>query len=490
MANENNKINELVAEDDDPTAELELPNFAEIEAAELEADERTFDVSRAALEDTQAGANVTELRSDLNLRQKTIGKLQHDIEQLRAKWLGLEAEIKARDTQTEDLHKNLKNTNDASSRKDSLIQKRDSRIRSLKSEIRRRDDDFRRLTEDHEALEIRIAELEHPSVEVATKIQIMESSLSLEELRKKHQQTEVYADSLRQKSQDLMESNAHFQRECDLALRQQEAATEKSEELVAQMQSAADEVKRLQDKMISVQAEHENEIRILRFELGSAQDTVVEAEELGSQLAEDLVEARRIKAGLEHQLGKAEEQSTGKLESVRKEIDRLKQRLEGHEQKLTTKNEAISVLLAELAKKTEQIESIGEIEDVIHDIDERMSERSHEIERQEHRSPTERMTRVLVGTVDDQVLRFPLFKDRLTIGRTTDNDIQLKAAFVSRRHAVIQTDGDTTRIIDWGSKNGIHVNSKKTSEHFLSHGDVVTIGNARFRYEERKKRDS
>ena len=92
--------------------------------------------------------------------------------------------------------------------------------------------------------------------------------------------------------------------------------------------------------------------------------------------------------------------------------------------------------------------------------------------------------------MDDQELRFPLFKDRLTIGRTKDNDIQLRAGYVSRRHAVIQTDGDKTRIIDWGSKNGVHVNSTMVSEHFLHHGDIVMIGNARFRYEERKKRDA
>ena len=154
-------------------------------------------------------------------------------------------------------------------------------------------------------------------------------------------------------------------------------------------------------------------------------------------------------------------------------------------QKLATKSEAISILLAELAKKSEQIESIGEIEEVIHDIDERMSERSVTSV-----PSADRITRVLIGTVGEQVLRFPLFKDKLTIGRTKDNDIQLEAAYVSRRHAVVQTDGDKTRIIDWGSKNGIYVNSAKASEHFLKHGDVITIGNARFRYEERKKRDS
>ena len=118
-----------------------------------------------------------------------------------------------------------------------------------------------------------------------------------------------------------------------------------------------------------------------------------------------------------------------------------------------------------------------------------MSERSHSKDLPEQRAPTDRISRVLIGSVDDQLLRFPLFKDRLTIGRTKDNDIQLKAEYVSRRHAVIQTDGATARIIDWGSKNGIHVNSVKVSEHFLCHGDTISIGSARFRYEERKRRD-
>jgi pSer/pThr/pTyr-binding forkhead associated (FHA) protein len=118
-----------------------------------------------------------------------------------------------------------------------------------------------------------------------------------------------------------------------------------------------------------------------------------------------------------------------------------------------------------------------------------MSERSISNKPLERRLPADRVSRVLIGTVDDQLLRFPLFKDRLTIGRTKDNDIQLKAEYVSRRHAVIQTEGETTRIIDSGSKNGIHVNSVKTLDHSLRHGDIVAIGNARFRYEERKKRD-
>ena len=102
----------------------------------------------------------------------------------------------------------------------------------------------------------------------------------------------------------------------------------------------------------------------------------------------------------------------------------------------------------------------------------------------------ERLTRVLIGTLEGQELRFPLFKDRLTIGRTEQNDIQLKASYVSRRHAVVVTERDSARIIDWGSKNGVFVNSKRVTEHFLKNGDIVTIGTADFRFEERAKRET
>jgi len=161
------------------------------------------------------------------------------------------------------------------------------------------------------------------------------------------------------------------------------------------------------------------------------------------------------------------------------------------EEKLEARSEAINVLLSELARKTEQMESIAEIGDVISDIDDRISEQFEEPdEPRRAQRPQERITRVLVGKIGDKLLRFPLFKDRLTIGRTTDNDIQLNAPCISRRHAVVTTDGETTSVIDWGSKNGVHVNSKRITEHFLVNGDVVTIGNAHFRYEDRRKRDA
>jgi pSer/pThr/pTyr-binding forkhead associated (FHA) protein len=55
---------------------------------------------------------------------------------------------------------------------------------------------------------------------------------------------------------------------------------------------------------------------------------------------------------------------------------------------------------------------------------------------------------------------------------------------------VIVTDSQATRIIDWGSKNGVYVNSKRVTEHFLKSGDRIRIGSIEFRYEELPRRES
>ena len=81
-----------------------------------------------------------------------------------------------------------------------------------------------------------------------------------------------------------------------------------------------------------------------------------------------------------------------------------------------------------------------------------------------------------------------MFKDRLTIGRTANNDIRLNEQCISRRHAVIVTENGGTRIVDWGSKNGVFINENRVAEQMLKNGDVVMIGMTEFRYEERPKR--
>ena len=484
MANENNKINELGPDDDDPTVELEVPVFRldQTQNVELEADARTHDAPDTA---------------DHRSSDDTNSRLQYDIEQLQAKWLGLDTENRARGKQVSVLNHELTGVLKKVSRKDKLIKKRDGRIKLLKSEIRQRDEQFRSLSAHFITVQKTLADAPVPPADDAQATRINDRELSSEDLLRRLSSNERYADSIRQKLQDMIATSSALQSERDHLARSLATTRHRNDDFATQLDSQELTIEELREEIVSVKDQHAEEIRLLRFELGEAQDTVVHTEDLNNQLASDLVDTSHFKDELERMLSDAEEQAGSQISTLQKQVRKLSRTIASNEQKISTKSGAITVLLSELAKKSGKFKSSAEVQNVMDDIDDQRSEQcdadvdagaaSHHQNIQ--RPAQNRITRVLVGKIGSQVLRFPLFKDRLTIGRTDDNDIQLNADYISRRHAIIQTEGDTTRVIDWGSKNGVHVNSKRVKEHFLTNGDILTIGNARFRYEERKKRD-
>ena len=306
------------------------------------------------------------------------------------------------------------------------------------------------------------------------------------ELRTQLERMESYADDIRQKLQERTSLTDRAENTQETLQNSLNGVTQQVEQLKSELEGTRASSESLANQLVSTKESHAEEIRMVRFELGEAQDTVIEHKLVTEQLASDLVGTREFRDKLERVLNETEEQTQSRIENLERENRKLKDDLAHNEEQLESKSETLTCLLAELAKKSQQIESIGEMEDVIHEIDNRMSERFDERTHKER----DRVTRVLIGSADGQELRFPLFKDRLTIGRTDQNDIQLPASCVSRRHAVIVSDRDATRVVDWGSKNGVFVNSERITEHFLRNGDNVTIGTAEFRYEERPKHDN
>ncbi len=670
MANEKNNINELVSvdDDDDPTAELEilaLGATSDAATGELESDAHTFNVDDKIRASGDHNVAISELESDLHSRSETINRLQFDIEQLRSKWLGLEAEIQAREEQTRKLNRELDTVSKRLSRKEALLKKRDEFIKTLKFEIGEREDDYLGLQTAHDKLEQQIADdmlaaanlkealgtanarideleselgtlrdaqqraiekdeqSERKLIEQQQALQVSQETLTeletyidarrtrwdgqqadirqlqqdseylrkelataradvetrdesirelqqnnealqqqmetannaeaeqtqrllseqagqiagdvvlIAELRTRIERSEAYADSLRQQLQDRIAEAANVknvqdamqkavdrsavvidelqhelaeQHQATRDLRQQlehrieESTNFKNSHSAMQKElddatAAADELRQeladrqqasavLQERLDAIEQRHEEELRTVRFELGEAQNTISEHESINEQLTSDLIDTRGFRIQLENMISQSEEKHQKQIEGLEQQIRTLTRQIEDYEQKLSTKSEAINCLLTELAQKTEQVESIGQIEKVIHEIDNRMSQRIDD------RPGGDRITRVLIGNIDGQILRFPLFKNRLTIGRTPQNDIQLSGTYVSRRHALVVTEGDSARIVDWGSKNGVFVNSAKVSEHVLQSGDIVSIGTAKFRYEERPKRDA
>jgi pSer/pThr/pTyr-binding forkhead associated (FHA) protein len=71
---------------------------------------------------------------------------------------------------------------------------------------------------------------------------------------------------------------------------------------------------------------------------------------------------------------------------------------------------------------------------------------------------------------------------RTSIGRTPDNDLQIEAKCVSRRHAVILTGPLQTVIEDLNSTNGVLVNGQRISRQPLKDGDRIVIGLSAYRF--------
>jgi len=64
----------------------------------------------------------------------------------------------------------------------------------------------------------------------------------------------------------------------------------------------------------------------------------------------------------------------------------------------------------------------------------------------------------------------------MTIGRGTQNDIDVEDKHVSRQHIQLRQRGDAFFVFDLGSRSGTFVNEIRIKEHRLKSGDVIRIG--------------
>ena len=86
------------------------------------------------------------------------------------------------------------------------------------------------------------------------------------------------------------------------------------------------------------------------------------------------------------------------------------------------------------------------------------------------------MPEIVIKYENEIIERYVWEKKRISIGRTSENDVVLENRGVSRLHAQIEFTDNTAVIIDNESLNGTFVNNRKISEEILRDNDVVTIG--------------
>lgn len=78
--------------------------------------------------------------------------------------------------------------------------------------------------------------------------------------------------------------------------------------------------------------------------------------------------------------------------------------------------------------------------------------------------------------------KFDLHGDEMLIGRDATNHVVVEVDSVSRRHAMLEMQGDDRVLLDLGSTNGTYVNDEPIDRHVLRSGDLVRVGDVIFKY--------
>lgn len=82
-----------------------------------------------------------------------------------------------------------------------------------------------------------------------------------------------------------------------------------------------------------------------------------------------------------------------------------------------------------------------------------------------------------------RLLERDLDKESVLIGRRPTSDLHIDDRAVSGTHARVLTILDDSFLEDMNSTNGVFVNGRRVRKHPLRHGDVVTVGRHRLRFE-------
>jgi len=440
---------------------------------------------------------LSELKKQLTDSQASLSELRNYVDDRKDTWIQREDEFAEVKTSLDKSGNEIEELSKIVENRDAQLKRNQSRINKLSKELATQVSECTNLRSDNRELR-RVTHIDaEKEIDRSHKLIAEQSGLltgheqEISDLTAQINRTERYADDLRyqlQEQSEFVESAVNREQDLQTACT---SAQDKIGDLSKELTATKQKKSAFEAKIGTLERSFTDEVRKTRFELGSAQDTIADQDTINVQLTSDLYDNKGVQRSLEAQLNEVEERYQEVIRQLEQKAKKLKNEVDDIEYKLENKDHALAALMNELAGRSQTAESADEIEDIILDVgelcgdtDAQASERSDDASR----SDRGRVTRLLVGETDGQEVRFPLFKDRLTIGRTANNDIQLDAHFISRRHAVIVTENGETKIVDWGSKNGVFINAERVTEQTLKNGDIVTIGTTEFRYEERPKR--
>ncbi len=230
----------------------------------------------------------------------------------------------------------------------------------------------------------------------------------------------------------------------------------------------------------------------LRDELGAAQTDAQASEQLAQERADELVAMRdklddyaaairrveddvqaqeQVVEGLRVQLQTAHEECAIMQDQREKARARAKQLT----QEIFRRDHKIDELEADLAVHSEALAAIRR------DVN-RIGEKAVPVVAED--------TEWLLEPIEHEGEVVRLTGSMLTVGRTGENDIALPSKMISRNHARLLIGPNGIIVEDAGSTNGCFVNGEQVKQHLMHDGDLLELGDLRYRLRLRPSRET
>jgi len=314
------------------------------------------------------------------------------------------------------------------------------------------------LASDVESARARIGQLEH---EVATGIAVRQS------LETRSTELQSTQDALATTQRELDEVRANLvTKHSELAER--EDALRSAQDVVADLRKVNDELKLTAEDATRRMKEAEDRDREREANvLSNAADLAAARRQLGQQLAavQSMEQAIRARDTLADRLRSELQTSQDERAIMAGQLEKSRARSKSMAREIFARDSQIANLKADLAVHVETLAAIRQ------DVNRTSTTADLPIESGER----------ILEPVDHDADIIVLNRKTMTIGRTSDNDICIPSKLVSRNHARLLIGPNAVIVEDAGSTNGCFVNDMQVKQQLMREGDVLSIGDLKYR---------
>lgn len=388
------------------------------------------------------------LDSEVGTRDTQIALFQKELQQYTARVRELEAELNARTNRVSTLESELSRLNStlSSTNDESDVKER------ANDELRK---NVARLTADTASQNERIR-----TIEADANARAQENVAALRAAAEMQRELEGAKVAQKHRIDALEAQLASMNNELEARTSSLQAAETQQRDTQARLAAAE---ARLQEQEDSI-ADHNATVRRLQDELRLNRESLDTAEG-DLRAAEDTI--NRVETELRAK--------TAKFEELVKTQEEWRATVEAARQALDERDTAIRRL------ETEAAHSAALLDNIQLSIKRLDPPAAKSVANANEVTAPEGATRLFIRT-DGEMEVVHVLGRKTTIGRTSDNDLQIDTKFISRHHAVILAAPAHTMIEDLNSTNGVMVNGRRIRRHPLKDGDMVAIGKTQFRF--------